>query len=309
MTQELVLEETRFTELTHIDEQYHWLEISNPLNLKVDVEALTDHLQHVEGINRITTLTINYNSSLTDLRVLRAFPNLKNLFVYGYQIKTFDGIEWFRNVEFIYIDTDRNRRRDISKISQTKVERIDLFVTRKEDLTAIARCRELQSIDIYRSMEPNFEEWGNMPAEKMSFKSCKFKELGNLSWLPNLKELDVLGCRSLERFKGDNSNIKRLVVETCNKLDLSTLKTFDGVEVLIVNSCTKSLNLTEIGGLNNVRSIDFLSCENVKVDLINLKEYFPNIESLYISGMKKEFGKQLKELNPDVKIKSYSFQF
>lgn len=307
MLQELVLEEGRFTELTHIDEQYDSLKITNMSDIKPDAEALTDHLQQIEGIDRIRTLTINYNSSLTDLRVLRAFTNLKSLFVYGHQIISFDGIEWFNNGKNIIIETHRNRRRDISQISQTKVENVYLQVERMEDFSALAGCKYLKHVDIFHSMEPNFEEWKTMPAESVSFKSCKFKELGNLSMVPNLKELDVLGCRSLEKFIGDNSNIKRLVVDSCKKLDLSTLKTFEGVEVLIVNSCAKAMNLIEIGGLKYVRSINFILC-NVEVDLINLKEYFPNIEKLYISGMKKEFGEQLKQLNPDVKIGSYSFE-
>ncbi|MNC30574.1 hypothetical protein D3C75_788620 [compost metagenome] len=77
--------------------------------------------------------------------------------------------------------------------------------------------------------------------------------------------------------------------------------------MLIVNSCTKELNLTEIRGLKFVKHINFILC-NVKVDLINLKEYFPNIESLHISQMKKDYGMQLKELNPDVEITSRSFR-
>ncbi len=76
--------------------------------------------------------------------------------------------------------------------------------------------------------------------------------------------------------------------------------------MLIVNSCTKEMNLTEIR-LKYVKHIDFILC-NVEVDLINLKEYFPNIESLHISGMKKEYGLQLKQLNPDVQITSRSFE-
>ena len=47
---------------------------------------------------------------------------------------------------------------------------------------------------------------------------------------------------------------------------------------------------------------------NVEVELVNLKEHFPSLEKLYISGMKKDFGEQLKRLNPDVKIGSYYFE-
>ncbi|MNI87562.1 hypothetical protein D3C73_1447700 [compost metagenome] len=91
------------------------------------------------------------------------------------------------------------------------------------------------------------------------------------------------------------------------KLDLRTLTTFAGIEILIVNSCTQEMNLTELTGLEHVKHIDFILCE-VQVDLIHLKDYFPKIESLHISQMKKDYGMQLKELNPDLEISSNSFR-
>lgn len=307
MSEELIVDESRFTYLTHIEPQYDSLKISNPSDIQVDAAALIEHLKQMKGINKIENLTINYNSSLKNLDLLRAFTNLKILYVFGQHIQSFDGIEWFSKGEYIKIETHRNRRRDISQLSQIKVKRINLNVERIEDLSAIAGCKYLKTIDIYRSMEPDLKEWKDVPFEEISFKSCKFKELGNTAAISGLNDISVLGCRSLERFKEDNSNIKRLVVDSCKKLDLSTLKTFEGIEVLIVNSCTKEMNLTEIRGLKYVKSINFILC-NVEVDLINLKEYFPNIESLHVSGMKKEYGLQLKQLNPDVQITSRSFE-
>lgn len=172
---------------------------------------------------------------------------------------------------------------------------------------AIAGCQHLKTIDIYRSKENDFSSWSKVTADTISFKSCKFAELGNMARISALEDLNVLGCRNLERFTGDNSTIKRLIVDGSKKLDLRTLKTFTRVEVLIINSCTQELNLTEIGGLTSVKHIDFIFC-HVQVDLIHLKEYFPKLESLHISGMKKDYGLQLKQLNPDVRITSRSFE-
>lgn len=307
MSQELVLDESQFTHLTHIEPQYDSLKISNPSEIQVNADALIEHLKQIKGIDRVERLTIGYNSSLNDLVVLRAFTNLKYLFVSGQRIKSCEGLEWFKKGEFIQIQTYRNRRRDISQLSQTKVKHIDLYVERIEDISAVAGCKYLKTINIYRSMEPNLAEWKEISFERISFKSCKFKELGNITAISDLNYINVLGCRSLERFTGDNSNIKRLVVDSCKKLDLSTLTTFEGIEVLIVNSCTKEMNLSEIRGLKYVKHISFILC-NVEVDLINLKEYFTNIESLHISGMKKEYGLQLKQMNPDVQITGRSFE-
>ncbi|MBD3920903.1 hypothetical protein H8B09_19210 [Paenibacillus sp. PR3] len=308
MLEELELEESRFAELTHIEEQYNSLQLVNQLDDKVDIEALTEHLRQLEGIDRVKSLTINWNSSLSNLRVLRAFTNLEYLSIYGHQIKSLDGVELFSKGEFIRIHTHKNRRRDLSQLSQAEVKRMLLHVERTEDFSAVAGCKELQTIDIYHSsIEPNLLEWKDVPLESIYFKSCKFKELGNTAATERLIEINVLGCRNLERFTGDNSIIKRMIVDSCKKLDLSTLRMFENLEWLTVNSCTQAMNLTEIGGLQHAKHISFI-LSNVEVDLINLKEYFPTIESLHVSGMNKEYGVQLKQLNLDVTITSDSFE-
>lgn len=307
LSEELIVDESKFTQLTTIEPQYDSLRISNPSEIQVDVEALITHLKRIKGIEKVEKLIIDYNSSLENLRIVSAFINLKVLYVHGQHIQSLDGIECFTEGEYIKIQTHHNRRRDLSQLSNTKVTGIDLYVERKEDLTAIVGLKYLKTIDIYHSMEPDFNAWKDVHFENLSFKRCKFKELGNIAAISGLDDISVLGCRSLERFTGDNSNIKRLVLDGSKKLDLSTLKTFEGIEVLIVNSCTKEMNLTEIGGLKNVKHIDFILCQ-VQVDLIHLKEYFPKIESLHISQMKKDYGMQLKELNPDVEITSRSFR-
>jgi hypothetical protein len=308
MTEDLTIDESNFTSIVNIESHYKSLTISNLLEIEVNAEALIAHLNQMEGTDQIEKLIIDYNSSLGDLSVLLAFSSLKILYVYGQKIKSFDGIERLCKGEYIKIQTHRNRRRDISQLSQTTIKRIDIHVERIEDYSAVAACKSLQTIDFFHSsIEPDFAEWKESPVERMAFKSCKFKELGDVALLSGLTDLSVRGCRSFERFKGDNSNIKTLGISSCKKLDLSTLQTFKGVERLVVNSCTKELNLTEIKGLKDVKILEFILC-NVEVDLINLKDYFPKLESLYISSMKKDYGLQLKHLNPDVKIESRSFE-
>jgi len=307
LPEELILDESYFTQLSMIEAQYDSLRIINPSDKQVDVRALTKHVSQVKGVNRIEELIIDSSSSLQDLSIVSAFPNLKYLFIHGHHIQSLDGIEAFRKGSYIKIQTHRNRRRDLSQLSKAKVKNIDLFVERKEDLTAIAGFEDINTLDIYHAMEPNLEEWENVRFQSLSFKSCKFIEFGDTAAISGLDQISVLGCRNLERFRGDNSNIKRLVVEGSKKLDVSTLKTFSGIHTLIVNSCTQEMNLTDLGGLEHIKHIDFILCQ-VQVDLIRLKEYFPNIESLHISQMKKVYGMQLKELNPDVKITSRSLR-
>lgn len=307
MTGELIVDESQFTQLTSIDMQYESVRITNPSGIQVDEQALINHLKKVKGIDKLEELIIDTDSSLKNLSIVSVFTNLKILSVYGKHLQSFDGIESFTKGHYIKIHTHSNRRRDISHLSHAKVATIDLFVERKEDLSAISGFKFLERVGIYQSMEPDLREWKDVHFDSLSFKKCKFKELGNTAAIMGLTNLYVIGNRSLERFTGNNRRIKRLIVDGSKKLDLRTLKTFEGIETLIVNSCTNEMNLSEIGGLKKVKHIDFILC-NVQVDLMNLKELFPSLESLHISQMEKNYGMQLKELNPDIEITSGSFR-
>lgn len=306
MFMETSVDESNFTEIVLLETQYDCVTISNQQGIEVDEYAFIEHWKNVGGVEHVRILKIDYNSSLKNVNILSAFPNVKNLILSGQHITSLEGIEWFKNGEYICIDTYNNRRRNIARISQTKVEHILLYVERIEDLSAIAECKYLTSLELYRSMQLDLTTWSSIPLNLMVFKRGKFNDLGDTAAIPSLKNINVIGCRKLEHFTGDNSRITRLLIDACKKLDLRTLKTFEGIEALIVNSCPYEMNLTEIGGLEKVKHIDFILC-NIQVDLINLKEYFPNIESLHISNMKKEYGMKLKELNPDVLITSRSF--
>lgn len=301
MSEELVVDESRFTQLATIEVQYDSLRITNPSEIQVDGEVLIEHLKKMSGINHVKKLIIDYNSSLINLHVISVFTNLKILYVYGKHIQTFEGIESFTKGEFIRIDTRPNRRKDISQLSNTKVTGIDLFVERKEDLSAIAGFKYLKTIDICGSMEPDFKEWKDVQFESLSFKGCKFKELGNTTEAFGLDNMSVIGCRSLERFTGDNSRITRMIIEGSKKLDLRTLGTFSNIEALIVNGNSNEVALSEIGQLTKLESLWLLNCK-IHVDIHNLKEQFPNLEELMIDSLTKEEVLELGEYNPDVEV-------
>lgn len=307
MSEELEIDETNYKEIISIDESCDSLKISNEAELVMDEQSFIEYWRTVEGTEHIESLTINYNSSLKDVRLLSAFPNVKYLILYSRRLTSLEGIEWFAKGEYINIQTYKNRRRSITLLPQSQVDRINIDVERPEDLSAIAECRHLTALGLAKSMQLDLTTWSKVPLDTITFRRGKFKDLGETASITSLNDIRVLGCRSLERFVGDNSRITRLIAVNCKKLDLRTISTFEGIEVLIVNSCTNEMNLTEIGGLIHVKHIDFILC-NVQVDLIDLKEYFPSLESLHISKMKKEFGLQLKQLNPDVRISGNSFE-
>jgi hypothetical protein len=244
---------------------------------------------------------------LTDLNVIKAFPNLRNIRVYGYKIKSLDGLEWFQQGDFIDICMETNRKRRIDKISRAHITRMSLHYARPEDLDDIADCLTLNSLELYQSQDLDFAKWKRMNLETILLKRGKFEEIANTVDIPCLKSIYVLGFRSLERFAGDNSRITRLLVDNCKKLDLQTIQTFKGIKVLIVNSCPNDIALTEIGQLEHQESIDLINC-NVNVDTLTLNHHFPKIKELHISNMKKEQAIELSQANPDVLITTKTYK-
>ncbi|MEX2414583.1 MAG: hypothetical protein WD424_00450, partial [Paenibacillaceae bacterium] len=280
---------------------------SNSLGIEVDSIALADYMSTVEGISQIQSLSISYSSLLKDLKVVKAFPNLRYISVYGYQITSLDGLEWFQHGEYIDITTEKNRRRSITKISDAPIKRMSLHFARSEDLDDIAECLTLNYLEIFRSKDLEFSKWNRVPLESLGIKQGKFKELGNTAAIISLKDISVLGCRSLERFTGNNNRITRLLIDNCKKLDLQTIQTFQGLETLIVNGNPNEIGLTEIGELKQLKSLTLIMC-NVRIDTSNLKRYFPRLEKLHISNMKKEQAIELSQSNPDIKFSGRSFK-
>ncbi len=301
MTLELIIEESNFHDLKGIEPGYDSIEFTNRLGIEVNSDALVDYLGTVEGTGQIQSLSIDWCSLLKDLKVIKAFPNLRYLNVYGYQITALDGLEWFQQGEFIHIWTESNHRRRISKISEAPIKRLILQYARAEDLEDIAECLTLNDLELSRSRDLDFSKWTRVPLESLSLKKGKFKELGNTTDVSSLKWIWVLGCRNLERLTGDNSKIIRLLIDNCKKLDLRTIQTFQGIESLIVNGNPNEIGLTEIGELKQLKSLSLINC-NVQVDTSNLKRHFPRLEKLHISNMKKEQAIELSQSNPDIKF-------
>ncbi|NOU71801.1 hypothetical protein GC098_10275 [Paenibacillus sp. LMG 31458] len=304
---ELKVEESNFRDLKRIELDYDSIEFTNRLGIEVDSTELSDFMGNVEGIGQIETLSINFSSQLKDLEVVRAFPNLRNIAVYGYQITSLDGMGGFQQGEYIKISTEsKNRRRRIAQISQAPIKRMSLQFARPEDLDAIGECVTLNSLDLFRSMDLDFSKWKRVPLESLGLMQGKFKELGNTAQVESLSNMRVLGCRNLEWFTGDNSRITRMVIEGCKKLDLRTLQSFQNIEALIVNGNSNKVALNEIGELKQLKSLWLIDC-NVQVDISNLKHQFSRLEELQISNMKNEQVLELSQLNTGVIVSGRTY--
>ncbi|CAH0121223.1 hypothetical protein PAE9249_03749 [Paenibacillus sp. CECT 9249] len=304
---ELILEEPNFRDLRRIESDYDSIAFMNSVGMEVDSSELVDFMSKLEGRGKIEKLSISFNSQLKDLQVVRAFPNLRYIAVYGYRIDSLDGLEWFQRGESIKISTEsKNRRRKIAQISRAPIKQMSLQVAQPEDLDAVGECLTLNELELFRSSDLEFSKWSRVPLESLRLKQGKFIELGNTADVRSLKWLWVLGCRSLERFTGDNSKIIRLLIDDCKKLDLRTVQTFQGLETLIVNSIPNEIGLTEMGTFKQLESLSLIHSK-VQVDTTELKRHFPKLKELHISNLKNGQVLELSQLNPGVLVSGRIF--
>jgi len=176
-----------------------------------------------------------------------------------------------------------------------------LYIARTEDFDAIGASKTIKDVELGSCSHPPFDKWGKVPLEHMKISEGKFTELGNTALLKQLKKLDLISCRKLERFVGDNSGITWMLIEGSKQLDLSTIKTFSNIESLIINTNTNEISLSAFGGLEKLKHLSLLRCK-VNFDIMNLREAMPNLEKLYISDLKKEQVLELSRLNPGLRF-------
>jgi hypothetical protein len=294
------IEESNYSSLECIESGYNTIRLKNNLSLEVDGSIIAEHFSRVEGIDRIEILVIEFSSYLKNVEVIKGLPNLRCLQVNGNKIITLDGLEWFRRGEYVNINTGSKKRR-ITMILHAPIERMHLQFERKEDYDDIANSLTIKQLTILKGMDINFETWRNVPLEFLSLKSCKFKEFGDTAQVESLKKMDILGCRNLEKFVGDNSNITWLLIWGSKRLDVRTINTFSNIESLGINGMSNDTNLSDFGKLEQIKVLTLWNCK-VNIDISNLKSNMPKLEKLQIPNMKEDQALELSKLNPWVSI-------
>ena len=161
MRDPIYIEESAFVSPRPVD-KHDELILVNFSEKEIDENMLYNSLKSIVGADKLEWLTISWSSSLKSAEVIRAFPNLKRLSVCGRNITSLDGLEWFGKGEFIDIDTEKNRKRNIKKIADLQVEGIYLSFGNREDFNAISKCRFLKKLTLHKSPSPEFNEWGDV---------------------------------------------------------------------------------------------------------------------------------------------------
>lgn len=299
---EIDIEESRLRSVTRIAAGIDTISLGNSTQREVDGGDMAEWFSQVAGIEHVESLVLAPTSRLADLRVVKGFPNLRNLQVNSLQIATFDGLKWFRNGRYLNIDTGRNRRRCIAKITEAPIVKMSLQYAREDDLAAIAGCSTLRHLELGGPPRLAFEDWHAVPLEILGLSRSGIRVLADTAQLSTLKKMTLIGCQRLESVTGDNRVVTWLAVRNCSRLDLQTLTTFTNLESLIVvGGPPRPVALSAFAGLKRLR---FLSIENrpVEIDVTNLQNLMPLIETLHITSLKADQARNLSRLNEAVVI-------
>ena len=295
------LEETKFMELKKIKSGYHEIELINEAGKVVDGVVLAEYFRQIPGIDKIDSLTITFSSSLEDVSIIKGFPNLVNLIVNGHNIMSLSGLSYFKNGFYLCIQTESNRNRCITGIDQVPITRLELFYENAKDFEVISTSRTISYLDINYCPQPMFDKWMDVPLDSLQLTGGKFIELGDTKLVKSLRKLVIVRCKKFERFVGDNSNITWALIDGCVSLDIKTIKTFIGIEALQIFTNHHEVPLSFFMKFKKLRKLSLVNC-NVLIDIQNLKESIPNLETLHITSLKKEQVIELSQLNEGVKI-------
>ena len=99
-----------------------------------------------------------------------------------------------------------------------------------------------------------------------------------------------------------------MIIDTCNQLDLSTLKTFSKLEHASIVNLKTEFPLSIFAELKKLRSISLEECK-VLIDKLNLKFLCPKLEDIFIGRLKKDQGIALSKANPGVVVTNGTWSY
>jgi hypothetical protein len=275
---------------------------------EIDEDTLYDKLIKIDNLNKIKSFIVEPSSKITDVKMIKAFPYLENIFVYGYNIQSLDGLEYFKNGRFIEINTGKNKKRNIDEINNVNIKTISINGLTHEDADVISKNTTIKKILINNCPNIIFQKWKSVPIESIQLWGGTIDELSNLSHINSLNSLTLYGHKKLEKFTGDNSNIKWLIIQHCNLINISSINTFSNINYLTMQGIKQEIGISLFFKLKSLIDLSLLNC-HIKLDNIDLKKNLVNLERITISGIKKEQLVNISKNNKDLIISNGKLEY
>jgi hypothetical protein len=293
----LELDETEILSLKGLDERYFGLALSNRQAAAIDEDRLGEQLGRLSGIDRMKSLTVRPSSMVKNLRFLKAMQGLENLSLHGLQLRTLDGVESFTG-RYLEIDTGKNKKRDIHKLSSANIAQLVLRWATRADTQAIASSSTIRHLILRNCPELSFDALRGTRLEILQLFSGTIQQISDAARIPSLTQLTTQQCRNLERFSGDNSNLTWMVVQVCKQVDWGSIGTCKNLEHLVAIKSAKA-KLSAFGQLKRLRNLSVVDGD-IDLDAPALKQSAKSLEKLVIAPLAKDKVIELSTFNPDV---------
>jgi Leucine-rich repeat (LRR) protein len=247
----------------------------------------------------VKSLVVRGSSQLSDLAVLSAFPNVAFLRVLGLKILTLDGVETLTGSSLaVVVDTDKNTKRTIAALSQTRTQNLELGHTQASDLRTAMLLGTLKQLTAGECEALPTEAPWEAPLESLALKNGRFTKLVNLAQLRRLTQLTLVGCRNLVTFEGDNSNVEWLAMSSCKQVDMSSLASLSGLKSLAVSGGRLSL-----ADLARLPALEQVTLDRCAVDLSGeLPGRLERLRKLRLEGGKAEDAANLSRRIPQATV-------
>jgi hypothetical protein len=300
MLKRLEIDEVYYNSTTSVGDNTR-IDIFNRSDTIVDEEAFYNHLKNLDGIENIIDLNIHWNSRLENVNIIKAIPNLRYISIWSPNVKSYEGIEWFKNADLLAITNGKKIKRSIEKITCAPIKRLVLDYGEKADFDVISRCQFLRNVELIKSQSPEFIAWQNVPLEFLRFDLGKFTELSDFNHIKSLYYIMVMGCRKFERFTGDNSNIRSLIIEGCKRFDNRSIVTLTKVDWVAIVDCASEITVSELPDHPTIKWLKIWA-RKLHFDEYDFKKKFPSLIKLSIKKIKKADEGLLKQANPDIEL-------
>ena len=176
------------------------------------------------------------------------------------------------------------------------------------DIKTISKIESLNELLINNCPNLDFKKWKNVPLTSIQLWGGELDEIRDTSIIKTLESLTICRHRKLKEFKGDNSNIKNMIVQLCHLLDIKTISTFDNLKDITFVGMKNVINISDFLSLNNLKHLTFSKCK-VLIDNKEFSKSLNNLEKIFISNLKKGEAKELSRINNNVLIENNFYSF
>lgn len=301
LAEELEVEEWAALDRAVVEDDVDTLVLGNETGQPVDEAALGERLAGIDGVERVRSLVVGADSRVRNLEFLAALPHLATVDVYGLRLESLAGLPRDSGWDFVKVDTGRNRKRSLAALAGTPIQRLSVRWGNEHDLAAVGGATGVVDLELRTWPELPLAELRDLPLEFLALVSGRLEELAGTGAVPSLRELRLVDCRSVRRLTGDNRNLTRLVIRSCNQLDLATVASCPDLTTVDISAQRQPVQLGVFQGLARLRQLS-IDDSRVEVDVADLKRSAPRLVEIAVSGLRASGLRELSLANRGVTV-------